>query len=101
MSNEESVAIMKLNKAFFAVRGGLSTGHWSPREAVIVGQRLQAEVAGQLIETTTLEGWRRTYGNGIGLISVQEYFVRATQDPDHDLRAYKNDPLVTGEGLEV
>lgn len=99
MNSEAAVAIMKLNGRFFAVRGGLTTGHWSAREAEIVGERLQAEVAGVFVETLSMELWRVTYRTATGPISVQEYFVRATQDPAHDLRQYKNDPLVTSRGL--
>jgi hypothetical protein len=95
----QAVAVMKLNDEFLAVRGGLTTGHWSEREAEIVGSRLEAEISGVFIQTMSLAV--REAFSSFRTVTVSEYFAQALGDNGRTLRQYKADPLVSGDFSEV
>jgi hypothetical protein len=89
---------------YVAVRGGLTTGHWSEREAMHVGARLQAEVSGRCIGTLMVgvwQAWANPVRSAPEPVTVQDCFRLTLDSPDHALGQYKNDPLVTGQELEV
>lgn len=91
----QAVAVMKLNDEFLAVRGGLTTGHWSEREAETVGSRLESEISGEFVQVMSLAV--REVFPSVRIVTVSEYFTRALGDNDRTLRQYKADPLVSGD----
>lgn len=97
--NAQAVAVMKLNNEFLAVRGGLTTGHWSEREAEIVGSRLEAEISGEFIQVMSLVV--REVFPSVRVVTVSEYFTQALGDDDRTLRQYNADPLVSGDFSEM
>lgn len=109
--SDNYVAVMEIRRPdgsdwYVGVRGGQTTGHWSEREAGIVGERLQNEIAGRycgILMVGTWEAWANPRLSTPGPVTVAEYFALtlAGQDPDRTTEQYKTDPLVTGVGLEV
>lgn len=99
------VAVMSVDGKFVAVRGGRTTGQWSEREAFICGDRLAAEISGQFVIVLLSGLWARYANPEAALVrdavTVREYIILTVPDPDHTLRQYKADPLVSGTKKEV
>lgn len=101
--NGPRVTVMAYDGQFIAVRGGLTTGHWTDRESRVVGQRLEAEIGGRFVEGILLSTWHRMCATNHATteVTVAEYFQILLRDDGRTLAQYKADPLVTGQGLEV
>lgn len=112
LDGDRYVAIIRLDHPsslaylYVAVRGGLTTGHWSEREAAIVGQRLADEISGHysgVLQAGVWEAFANPACSQQALMTVRDFFVATLDDDEADrtIEQYKSDPLVTGTGLEV